>query len=226
MILAEQILLLLTEDVTGKPVVDVTRLDLVLAGAVLLDLAVAARVDVAGPGDPVKSGRLIVRDARPVGDPILDEALSRILAAGPKKPESLLPKLKKDLRRALYARLADRRILRFEQARVLGIFSTERWPAVDRSHAQQMRAGLREVLVVGREPTEREAALIALLRAVDQVPKVLGTGEVSARELRRRAKLVVPSGLADTAVRKAIDAVNSATMAAVMVATTAGTASS
>lgn len=226
MILAEEILLLLTDDATGKPVVDVTRLDLVLAGAVLLDLAVAARVDVAVPGDPVKAGRLIVRDARPVGDPILDAALSRTRAAGPTKPESLLPKLKKDLRPALYARLADRGIFRFEQARMLGIFSTQRWRAIDPSYERQMRAGLRDVLVVGRGPTEREAQLIALLRAVDQVPKVLGTGEVSARELRRRAKLVVPSGLADTAVRKAVDAVNSATMAAVMVATTAGIASS
>ena len=84
---------------------------------------------------------------------------------------------------------------------------------------------MRDVLVVGRAPTEREAGLIALLQAVDQVPKVLGTGEVSARELRRRAQVAVSSGIADTAVRKAVQAMNAATMAVVMAATTVATTS-
>ena len=225
MILAEEILLLLTDDTTGKPVVDAGRLDLALAGALLLDLTITGRVDVAGPGEPVKAGRLIVRDARPVGDGVLDEALGRIYASGPKKPEHVLLALKKDLRPALYARLAERGILRLEQGKVLGIFQTSRGRALDSRHELQLRAGLRDVLVIGRSPTEREAGLIALLQAVDQVPKVLGTAEVGARELRRRAKIAVSSGLADTAVRKAVQAMNAATMAAVVAATTVATTS-
>ena len=117
----------------------------------------------------------------------------------------------------------ERGILRFEQGRVLGIFPSSRWPAVDSRHEYQLRAGLRAVLVVGRTPTEREAGLIALLQAVDLVPKVLGTGEVSARELRRRAQVAVSSEIADTALRKAVQAMNAATMAAMMAATTVAT---
>lgn len=226
MILAEEILLLLTDDATGKSVVDSARLDLVLAGALLLDLAVAGRVDVAGPGEQVKAGRLVVRDARPVGDPVLDAALSRIVAAGPKKPENVLPSLKKDLRPALYSRLSQAGILRFEEGRVLGIFPSRRWPAADSAYERQVLAGLRDVLIVGRAPTEREAGVIALLHAVDQVPKVLGTAEVSARELRRRAKVAVSTGLADTAVLKAVQAMNAAVMTAVLVSTTVATSSS
>ena len=56
MILAEDVLLLLTNDTTGKTVVDKTRLDLALAGAVLLDLTTAGRVDVAGPGGAGQAG--------------------------------------------------------------------------------------------------------------------------------------------------------------------------
>ena len=187
------------------------------------------RVDVAGPGEPVKAGRLVVRDVRdvrPVGDSVLDAALSRIVAAGPKKPENVLPSLKKGLRPALYTRLSQGGILRCEEGRVLGIFPSLRWPAADCAYERQVRACLSEVLVVGRAPTEREAGVIALLHAVDQVPKVLGTAEVSARELRRRAKIAVSSGLADTAVLKAVQAKNTAVMTALLVSTTVATSSS
>lgn len=220
MILAEEILLLLTDDGLGKPAVDSARLDLVLAGALLLDLAVLARVGVAAPGEPVKAGRLVVRDLRPVGDPLLDHALALIAAAGPKKPETVLPKLKRGLRPALYARLVARGVLRHEERRSLGIFRSQRWPAVDSRHEAQVRVGLREVLVLGRAPAEREVAIISLLHAVDQVPKVLGTADVGARELRRRAK-AMSGGIADEAVRRAVQAMNSAIAVSTVVAATA-----
>src|SRR5690606_11041965 len=88
MLLAEDILLLLTEDQTGKAVVDTSTLELALAGAVLLELALAGRVDVAGPGEAVKPGRVVVRDAAPAGDPLPDPALPRIAGGSPREPDS------------------------------------------------------------------------------------------------------------------------------------------
>ena len=222
MILAEDVLLLLTSDTTGKTVVDKTRLDLALAGAVLLDLTTAGRVDVAGPGEQVRQGRLVVRDTRPTGDDILDEALRRVGALGPKKPQGVLPKLTKGLREALLGRLVDRGVLRAEQGRMLGVFPTHSWPAIDSGHEGELRAGLRDVLVVGRTPAPREAALVALLQAIDQVPKVLGDVGVPARQLRRRAKDVSEGGFADDAVRRAVQAVSAATTAAIVSASSAG----
>jgi Golgi phosphoprotein 3 (GPP34) len=43
-LLAEDVLLLLLDDASGKPIVDGTKLDRVLAGALLLELALAGRV--------------------------------------------------------------------------------------------------------------------------------------------------------------------------------------
>ena len=220
-ILAEDVLLLLIHDVTGKKVVDTTRLDLALAGGVLVDLTTLGRVDVSGPGDQVKEGRLVVRDAQPTGDLVLDEALRRISAMGPKKPEKVLPALTKGLREALLGSLVGRGILRAQEGRILGIFPTRSWPAVDSSHERQVRTGLREVLVTGRTPAQREAALVSLLQAIDQVPHALGDVGVPARELRRRAKDISNGGFADAAVRRAVQAVNAATTAAVTTATTA-----
>jgi hypothetical protein len=224
MILAEDLLLLLVDDRTGRPVVDTTRLDLALAGALLLDLAALGRVDVTRPGGPVKAGRLVVRDATPTGDPVLDEAARRIRSSAPRKPEALLPHLKKGLREELLARLVGRGVLRAEEGTVLGLFPTRSWPAADPTHERQVRAGLWDVLVVGRAPSPREGALVALLQAVDQVPRVLPGSGLPHRELRRRAKLVAAGGFADDAVRRAVEAVNTATMVAVMAATSAATA--
>jgi hypothetical protein len=67
--LAEDVLLLLIDDVSGKPVVDTTRLNLALAGGVLLDLSALGQVDVSGPGEQVKAGRLVVRDTQPTDAP-------------------------------------------------------------------------------------------------------------------------------------------------------------
>jgi hypothetical protein len=225
MILAEDVLLLLLNDVSGKAVVDKTRLDLALAGAVLLDLATLGRVDVAVAGEQVKPGRLVVRDGSPTDDDVLDEGLRRI-GERPKKPEGVLPVLAKGLRARLLERLVQRGIVRSDEGRVLGIFPTHSWPAVDSDHERQVRAGLHDVLVVGRTPAPREAALVSLLQAIDQVPKVLGNVDVSARDLRRRAKEISEGGFADVAVRKAVQAVNAAMTAAVMSAVVAGSVTS
>src|SRR5690606_36192799 len=116
MLLAEDILLLLTEDQTGKAVVDTATLELALAGAVLLELALAGRVDVAGPGEAGKPGRVVVRDAPPAEDPLPAAALARIAGVAPRKLDSLLSALKKGPVDEVRARLVHRGILRWSRA--------------------------------------------------------------------------------------------------------------
>ncbi|MEP7763578.1 GPP34 family phosphoprotein [Sanguibacter sp. 25GB23B1] len=226
MILAEEVALLLIHDISGKAVVDSTRLDLALAGSVLLDLVASGRVDVSGPGEPVKAGRLVVRDPRPTGDPLLDEALRRIAVGKPRTPESTLPDLRKGLRDEVLARLVRQGFLRFEERRTFGVFRVRSWPSTGTGVERSLRTGLYEVLVNGRGATPREAALISMLHAVDRVPKVLGDVGLPAGELRRRAKAASDGGLADKAVRRAIDAVNAALLVVLTTTTVAGAASS
>ena len=219
-ILAEDVLLLLIDDASGKTVVDKTHLDLALAGGVLLDLATLGRVDVTGPGEQVKAGRLVVRDVAPTDDDVLDEALRRVGVLGPMKPYRVLPKLAKGLREDLLGRMVGRGILRAKEGRILGIFPSHTWPALDSSHEREVRAGLHDVLVVGRAPAPREAALISLLQAIGQVPEVLPGVGVPARELRRRARDVAQGGFVDEAVRRAVEEISAATMTAITAATT------
>ncbi|MET9020947.1 GPP34 family phosphoprotein [Actinopolymorpha sp. NPDC004070] len=222
MLLAEDLLLLLLDDSTGRPVTDGTKLDHALAGAVLLELTLRGKVDVAGPGEDVRKGRLVVREETPTGEPILDQGLAILDAREGSKPANVLGKLARGLRERLLAGLADRGVLRQEKGRVLGIFPTTRWPAEDSSHENSLRATLSGVLVQGLTPDARIGALVSLLAAIDVVPKVVDAPD--RRSVRRRAKEISEGAWAADAVKMAVAAVNAATMAAVTAATASTTA--
>lgn len=226
MLVVEDLLLLLTDGRTGRSRVDSTGLGLALAGAVVLELAERGRVDVSGPGEAVRPGRLVVRDLAPTDDPLLDGRLHLVAARRPAKPQDVLPRIAKGLRYEVLARLTAQGVLRLEEGHALGVFPTRRWHATDPTHEDRLRRGLADVLVVGRTPTEREVALISLLHAIDQVPKVLGVSGPLRREVKRRAKEIAAGEAAGVAVRKAVEQVNAAVVAAVVAAGAAGIASS
>jgi hypothetical protein len=218
-LIAEDLLLLVTDDATGKPIVGSTELEHALAGGLLLELAMSGRVDVEKGAGFGRGDRVVVTDASPTGDSVLDDALSRV-AEKPRKPDSVVAGLRKGLRARLYERLADQGILRTEQGRVLGLFPSTRWPAVDSAHERRLRQELHDVLVVGVEPQPRTAAVVSLLHAIKAVPKVVGSRE-DKKAAQARAKAITEGAWAAAAVRKAVDAVNAATVAAVAAAAVA-----
>ncbi|MEE2033231.1 GOLPH3/VPS74 family protein [Rhodococcus chondri] len=214
-LLAEDLMLLLLDDDSGRALVDSTKLPRVLAGAVLLELTLDAVVGLDTEGSRVRKGRLVVRTATVPSDPLLAHAVRRLTDAKPMKPESAVEKLSKGIRETLLGRVVEHGWIREERGRVLGIFPTKRWPAVDDSHERQVRAELRSVLVDGSTPTARAAALVSLLSAVDAVPKIMP--DVDKRQIKKRAEEIAEGDWAGKAVRKAVDAVNTAVMVAVTV---------
>ncbi|MGZ4598175.1 MAG: GOLPH3/VPS74 family protein, partial [Actinomycetes bacterium] len=217
LLIAEDLVLLLVDDATGKPLVDPTRLDHALAGAVLVELALRGRVEVVG------RGRLVVTDPGPTSDPVLDEALRRVADRKPAKPERLLGVLLKQLRPTLLTRLADRGLIRREPARMLGLIPTSRWPALDPTPELGVRHRLHEVVVAGASPDPRTRALISLLSAVDALPEVLPGND--RRELRRRGRELARGDWAATAVSRAVNAINAGVAAAAVAAAAAGAGS-
>lgn len=214
MLLVDDLMLLLL-DPSGRPRTDGTRLGLGLAGALMLELALRERVGVAQPGERVKAGRVLVLDEGPTGDPLLDDALRVFAERQGRKPQDVLPKVARGLQARVLDRLVERGVVRHVEGRVLGILPSHSWPATHAAGAAPLAAGIREVLVHGRTPTEREAAVICLLQAVDRIPVVVGDVGVPKRELRRRAKEISVGNAAGAAVRKAIQAVEAATIAAI-----------
>ncbi|MFI5697126.1 GPP34 family phosphoprotein [Kribbella sp. NPDC051586] len=219
MLIAEDLLLLLYDDQTGKPIAGSPGLDYALAGAVLIELTLQGKLDITSQGSGEKPGRLKVVNGAPTGDPILDERLSYVFGKPGKKPKDQIGALSKRLRDQLLIRLAERGVLEQEEGRVLGLFPVTRWPAKDARHEAEVRAQLQSVLTQGMAPDQRTGALIALLSALNVVPKVV-TDAVDKRALQQRAKEIAESDWAADAVKRAVAEMQAAVTTAVVVSAT------
>ena len=201
--LAEDLLLLLLDDATGKPRVDSTSLDYGLAGAVLAELEVAGRIEVVEGEGFFGRDHVRVVDAAPTGDESQDAAL-RLADEKPRRGEQLVPRVSKGLRPLILRRLEQRGIVSRESTRVFGIFGRDRWPAQDASAELALRQRLHDVLVLGTTPDARTVSLIALLSAIDQAHKILDIDRVERKAVKTRAKSLAEGSWTATAVRQAV----------------------
>ena len=223
MLLAEDLLLLVTDDASGQLSVPAAQVDAGLGGANLVELALMNKVDLAAKGEEGKPGRIIVRDPSPAGDDVLDAALAILAANQGKKPSAVIRPLSKNLRQRLYERLAAAGVIRAGRGRILGIVPPRTWPAQDASHEAHVRELLTQALVQQTAPDSRTAALIALLHALKCEHKIIDPTPygLSRRQLAARAEEISRGNWASGAVRKAIDEMNAAVLAATTAATVA-----
>lgn len=217
--LADELLLLAYSD-EGDAQLGSSSLNLSLAGSVLLELALAGKFDV---GD----GKIVVTDATPTGDPVLDETLSAV--ANDKKartPRDWISKLPGD---KLHERLLDDMVaagmLNREKDKVLWVFPRTRYPSatgVEPPQETDARQRLNAALD-GPDPVDpRTSALAALVQAAGLSGKVFE--DRKGRDVKRRiegmTRASVASGQwASDGVRKAIEEVEAA-LIAVMITTT------
>ena len=224
MLIAEDLLLLVTDDASGRLTVPAAHADAGLGGANLVELTLMHKVGLTTEQDAGKPGRIIVRDPSPSGDQILDGALQTVIAHQGKRPSAVIRPLSRNLRVALYERLASSGVIRAGQGRILGIFPAQRWPAQDASHEAQTRRLLTGALVHRAAPDARSAALIALAHALRCEHEITGPGErgLSSRQLRARAEEIAQGEWASQAVRRAIDEMTAAVAAAISTTAAAG----
>ncbi|HET6529292.1 MAG TPA: GPP34 family phosphoprotein [Actinoplanes sp.] len=214
--LPEQFALLAYDD-DGAPVTDGTHLDNGLGGAVLLELALAGKVDVADKN-------VVVLDPAPTGDPLIDRALERIAGDKPGKPGHWVSSFAKNTRDAVMDGLAAQGVVRREKDKVLLVFPRTRYPATHgveppaESEARQRMIAA----VAGTGPVEpRTAALCALVAATDLDKRVFR--DMDRTQVKARLKEIGQGAWAATAVKKSIEEIQSAIMIAVVAGSTAAT---
>jgi len=227
MLLAEDLLLLVTDDASGRLLAAGAQVDAGLGGANLIELTLLGKVDVSGEQDQGRRGRIVVLDPSPPGDEVLGAALETLAARQGSKPAAVIGPLGKNLRPVLYERLTASGVLRAGRGRTLGIFPRRTWPAQDSSHEAGVRDLVTQALIQRTAPDERTAALIALLHALKCEHQVVDPRpyQMSKRQLQARAAEIAQGNWASEAVRKAIDEAMAAvaTVAAVSAATTVAT---
>src|SRR5438105_6478282 len=159
----EEITLLLLDDTQGRFVdLPLSASDVVVAGAALMDLALANRVD-----SDLK--QLTVVDTKPTGDDILDDALARVAQPGQELTVSAavegLAAYAEGYKEKALQRLVAHKILREENGRFLWVFPTRRYPVIDDTEQREVKARLRQVLLTDEIPDPRDVVLICLIDA-------------------------------------------------------------
>lgn len=176
----EEILLLLLDDESGAMKrVAPNVMELLVAGAILMDLALRGRLDC-------DLKRLVVVDSTPVGEEILDGPLAEIVEAGDEADARTwvvrLSARSKQVQEAALARLVERGILRVEDRSFLWVFGSRRYPMVDDREEREVKLRILDVLLSDRIPAPRDVALICLADASNGFQVIL-----SAQELRHAA---------------------------------------
>ena len=176
---AEEIILLMLHDDNGKFAhVPSWSMDRALAGAVLMDLALENRIDT----DPEN---LILIDATPVGDSLLDPTLAEIAAGDQRDARYWVEHTAKkgeQIREEALSRLIGGGILEPHEDRFLWVFRSRRYPVVDGKAEREVKLRIMEVLFSDQIPEPRDVVIIALAEACGIFRELL-----SKRELEQAA---------------------------------------
>ena len=177
---AEELLLLLLSDEGKFAAVPDLALDYALAGGVLMDLALENRIDT-------DLEKLVLVDATPVGDSLLDETLADVAAMDESAPRFWVERSVgrgPAIRAHALSRLIDRGILESREARFLWLFRTQRYPVVDRSAKNEVKLRIMGVLFSDEIPDPRDVVIICLADTCGIFRELLSKREVSQASAR------------------------------------------
>jgi hypothetical protein len=181
LLIAEELFLLAHDDESGRAR-SVVAIDNGYAGALLLDLAAEGLVIADGSNLRAVDGS--------ASHPLLRAAHDHVAASDKARNArhwvTKLPSAMKPLTERIGRSLADRGILDERHGKTLGLFPSTVWPEIDPAPERELRDQLDLVLVRGGVPTDRLLLLIALLRALQLVDKVVDKS--SRHDARARAK--------------------------------------
>jgi Golgi phosphoprotein 3 (GPP34). len=188
--LAEELLLLGYDDRSGRALGSRIALDLGMAAAVLVELALAGRV-------ALSDGSIVVTNQTPTGDVIADDVLAKIANDTPHTPASWLQRLRHGLRDRILDDLCARGVVRDVAETRLDHIHVHRYPVLDPSVEAEVRARLVDALTGERAPDERTAALAAVMAATRVEPSLGLTGPAAEDARNRLLEIARGAGFAD-----------------------------
>jgi hypothetical protein len=187
-----------------------------LGGAIVAELLLAGRIGLTAD----RKQRVTVLDNRPLGDELLDEALSRVVATRrPARVESWVQRFAtlRRLRHRTAASLCARGILKETEDTVLLVFRRKVYPECDPRIEQRMVERLhRAIFLDETNVAPRTVALVALAEATGLLAIVFSGKVLRQRKarLRQLREAEVFAGSAAKGVRDAIAAASAACAAA------------
>jgi plasmid stability protein len=185
--IAEELLLLAYDNESGKATGSRIGLDLGMAAAVLVELALAGRIAYA-------DGNIVVVDQTPTGVPVADQVLAKIDIDTPHTPASWVQRLRHGLRDRVLSDLVGRGVIRDVDEVELEYIHVHRYPSVDGSVEIETRERLAAALAGEGAPDERTAALATLIVAA-RMEGLLGlTGDEAATAHQKLERIASGAG--------------------------------
>ena len=219
--LYEELLLLILHEEKGTA--KGTYANLALAAGVLGELVTEGRLEVADD----KKGTVTVLDASPTGEPAMDVALEKMASARRPKPlRSWIERIAgmRGLRDRVADPLVEQGVLREESKKVLGVFSSTRYPEADPEPQDELVERLRQAVFGDAEVDEHMCLLVAIASPAELLPRIFGRREVAQRKDRVEA-LAADERLGE-ATRKAVQQLQAAIITAVTAAAATSAAAS
>ena len=172
----EEISLLLLRDEGGAFVrVPPWSLRYAVAGGVLMDLAIENRIDT-------DLEQLVLLDATPVGDDLLDPTLAQIAAGEQHDTRFWLEHIATSadaIHAAALSHLIARGILERRDERVLWVFRSRRYPVIDGEARREAKLRVMGVLFSDEIPDPRDVMLICLVDACGIFKEILPARELA-----------------------------------------------
>jgi hypothetical protein len=185
--LAEELLLLAYDDESGRATGSQIGLDLGMAAAVLVELALAGRVAYI-------DGAIVVKDATPTGQSINDEILAKVAADTPHTPASWVQRLRHGLRDRVLADLCARGVICDIDETAMEFIHLHRYPTLDGTVEAEVRSRLNRALAGDIVPDERTAALATLVSAARMEPALGLPGDDAEATHERLSKISDSAG--------------------------------
>ena len=216
LLLHEEILLLALHDEKGT--VGSEYLGHALGGAVLAELLLSGRVRVV---QQRRKKFIEVESRRPLGDPVVDECLDRIADARRRATaQTWVGRFAgiKQLKHRVARELCRRGILRSEEDKVLLIFTRKVYPEIDPVPERELIERLRQAIFTDTDDVDpRTVVLASLANASNLLKYSFDRKELKRR--KRRLEQLVNGEIAGKATKDAIEAMQAAILAAVIVPT-------
>ena len=197
---AEEIVLLLLHDGRGKFAhVSDWSSRYAFGGSVLMDLALENRIDT-------DLETLVLLDATPTGDSLLDPMLAEIAAEkephGPRYWVERAGGWEEEIRDGAVQRLVERGILEHHENRILWVFHSERHEVVDDKASRQVKLRIMNMLFGDELPEPRDVVTICLADACGIFRELLSASELE--QVAERIQQLRRMDLIGQAVSRAI----------------------
>lgn len=174
--LAEDIILLLLDDDTGKLAsIDLMTLNYAMAGAVLMDLALRNKIDT-----DLES--LIVADSTPTGLQMLDTYLDKISSENKENNTRYwlteLSNYGEDIVDSALNMLVEKKILKTEEKKILWVIGTRVYPMIDDKEEKEVKRRIVDLLMSDEIPTPQDVVLVSLMDTCSLFTTILSSKEV------------------------------------------------